>query len=172
MSEYCANKWDKNCEIASRVAGEYTPSIQQPLPNNLLRVDSPAGCLGLTSGEILIRNTAERKYRINIRRSDIKFEPFDPTVANSPMISYEAGYEDATMFPVALYAVDPNTIDKDPVMDKILIKPKIAFHILINIYNTMKRQGTLKNLSGTKLGHFYTVNKDFFEKKIYNQVSL
>ena len=60
-----------------------------------------------------------------------------------------------------IYAVDPSKIDADPVMDKILAKPAIAAEILVNIYNTMKREGTLKGLRGTNLGSFYANNGYF-----------
>ena len=63
--------------------------------------------------------------------------------------------------------VNPETIDIDPVMDKILMKPQIAALILVNIYNTMKRKGTLGDLTKTKLGRFYSVNNDYFENKLY-----
>ena len=53
------------------------------------------------------------------------------------------------------YAVNPLTIDTDIVMNKILMNPTIATNILINIYNTMKRRGTLSGLKNTKLGNFY-----------------
>ena len=32
----------------------------------------------------------------------------------------------------------------------------LAFDLLINIYNTMKLNGDLQKLKGTKLGHFYS----------------
>ena len=49
-------------------------------------------------------------------------------------------------------------------MDKILSKPIIGIDILVNIYNTMKRYGTLVKLKGTKLGTFYQTNKYFHAK--------
>jgi hypothetical protein len=60
--------------------------------------------------------------------------------------------------------VDPKTIDSDPVMDKLLARPIIGINILTNIYNTMKRYGTLAQLKGTKLGNFYNHNRYFRAK--------
>ena len=96
---------------------------------------------------------------------ELRYEPFDPTVANSPMISYYVGkpcFEGCNLVPI--YKVDPSTIDQDAVMDKVLQKPLIAIDILINIYNTMKREGTLHQLSGTKLGNFYSETAYFKDR--------
>ena len=94
-----------------------------------------------------------------------KFEPFDPTVPTSPMISYwvsnNCSYSNTG---VPEYSVDPKKINNDPVMKKILSKPNIAFNILINIYNTMKRYGTLHELKETKLGKFYNKHPYFKAK--------
>ena len=62
------------------------------------------------------------------------------------------------------YVVEPDKIDEDIVMNKILEKPIIAMNILVNIYNTMKRYGTLSKLRGTKLGNFYNTNNYFKNK--------
>ena len=63
-----------------------------------------------------------------------------------------------------VYTVNPQTIDDDVVMDKLLAKPNIAPVLLINIYNTMKRRNTLSKLHGTKLGLFYNTNSYFKQK--------
>ena len=47
-------------------------------------------------------------------------------------------------------------------MNKILIKPRIAIDILANIYITMSRNGTINQLSKTKLGKFFENNKHIF----------
>jgi len=112
----------------------------------------------ITQGEILIHNTAARKYLQRMHGGHEVYEPFDPNVASSPVISYYIpGRCTLTGRHVATYAVDPSTIDGDVVMDKLLMTPAIAPMILVNIYNTMKNSGELVKLRGTKLGHFYTV---------------
>ena len=64
---------------------------------------------------------------------------------------------------VPLYAVNPQTIDDDVVMDKILNKPIIALDILINIYNNHKRMNMLEPLKNTKIGKFFSDNKHLFK---------
>ena len=91
-----------------------------------------------------------------------KFEPFDPNVASSPLISYWTP-SDGSDNCVPIYSVDASKIDTDPVMNKILAKPAIALDILINIYNSMKRANTLSQLSGTKLGVYYKNNSQYYK---------
>ena len=160
LSEYCAQNFDGFCQLASQ-----NQSISWP--NNIASCNSGGGvaCAGLTAGEILIQNTAAKKYLISMANCIQKFEPFDPTVADSPMISTWESDQCTGGGCVPSYAVDPTQIDNDIVMNKILSKPVIAIDILINIYNTMTRDGSISKLSNTKLGKFYAENLHFFKKK-------
>ncbi len=157
MSEYCAENWDGFCEKASM-------NTNANYPNNVQRCGTlgDTACIGLNAGEILIANTAAVKYLVKMNNGVKKYEPFDPTVASSPMISYWVNDNCAgsdRLIPV--YMVNPETIDDDIVMDKLITRPKIAFNILINIYNTMKRVNTLSQLRNTKLGKFYNTHPYF-----------
>ena len=89
-----------------------------------------------------------------------RYALFDPTVPSSPLVRFEADTCQGSCLPE--FDVDASTIDSDRVMDKILLKPKIAPLLLTNIYNRRKRMGTLGELEGTKLGRFYSVNSGFF----------
>jgi len=158
LSDYCAENWDGFCELgaANKSTGQY--------PNNIQGCESigDTPCLGLTAGEILIHNTAAKKYITSMEGCVKKFEPFDPNVATSPMISYWVkGEYTGQRGCVPVYEVDPKKIDDDIVMNKILARPIIALGILVNIYNTMGRRGTLGQLKGTKLGNFYSNNPYF-----------
>ena len=153
LSDYCANKWDKFCELASKDTTRHLPdNIESNCRTNI----------HMTAGEALIQNTARKKYLIEMGNCVKKFEPFDPNVATSPMVSYWAPSNSSGVGScVPIYEVDPETIDEDIVMNKILVRPVIAIDVLINIYNTMKRKGTLEKLKGTKLGMFYDSNPYF-----------
>lgn len=162
MSEYCSHGWDSYCEAASLNTTTWLPNNMQCC---LLRGD--VACQDLNAGQVLIRNTASRKYLVKMHGATKKYESFDPNVATSPLISYWVPTNGCPMnnsCSVPVYAVDHRTIDNDPVMDKLLGNPKIAPVILINIYNSMKRMGTLKTLKGTKLGKFYNANHYFIAK--------
>jgi hypothetical protein len=146
MSEYCANKWDGICEFKSKDSTTLYPNSTEY---------RGVPCYQQTFGENLIANTAARKYLIKLSNScPIKYEPFDPTVASSPLISMWGSDENCQ----PQYGVDPTTIDSDPVMNKILAKPIIAWSILVNIYNTAKRNGKLNSLRGTKLYKLFMFN--------------
>lgn len=162
MSDYCSKRWDANCEVSSM-------NINKSYPNNIGSCGT-AGSIGLTAGDILVQNTAAKKYLVENYNCHWNYEPFDPTVANSPLvrnIMANPCNSQGNRQCVPVYEVNPETIDIDPVMDKILMKPQIAALILVNIYNTMKRKGTLGDLTKTKLGRFYSVNNDYFENKLY-----
>lgn len=153
MSSYCANKWDDVCEFESNDRSRIYPNTQQ-----LCGHDSEVECKNMNAGDVLIVNTAARKYITQMRgECSLKFQPFDPTVSSSPLISmWEGGCNSqGNNGCVPVYEVDPKKIDDDPVMQKILAKPSIAWGILVNIYNTAVRKGTLKNLHGTNINKLF-----------------
>ena len=160
LSDYCSKNWDQFCEFASQ-----NTSKMYPYHGENCSLPTSIGCNNLTAGESLIRNTASRKYLVKMLNCNKVYEPFDPTVATSPMISYwvpnKCSYTSAC---TPVYEVDAKTIDNDIVMDKILQKPEIALNILINIFNTMKRKGNLNTLKNTKLGLFYSLHPYFKNK--------
>ena len=165
MSDYCSKNWDSNCEIASF-------NQDTRYPNNIGTFGAADGVtfMGLTSGDILVQNTASKKYMKENHNCYWEYQPFDPTVANSPLVRKPMNtscHTHGNCSCVTEYEVDPSTIDSDPVMDKLLMKPGIGIFILTNIYNTMKRKGTLQKLKGTKIGRFFEVNRAYFEKKMY-----
>ena len=155
LSDYCAQGWDGYCELASKNT--------QIRFGSVMNFNDVNHNLEMTSGEILIRNTAIRKYLIEMKGGKKIFEPFDPTVADSPMVSKwvpDGNYLGIPMTPV--YSVDPPTIDTDAVMNKILMKPAIAKDVLIGIYKTTKARGQLNQLKNTNLGKFFGLNKHIF----------
>lgn len=164
LSDYCAEGWDGFCETASKNVNISFPN-QLELKRNLTSgIPSGGSAVGMTAGDILVRNTAAKKYLVSMEGNCVqKFQPFDPTVASSPMISYWESEFGADHACVPYYAVNPADIDNDPVMNKLLEKPSIAFDILVNIYRTMKSNGTLSSLSNTKIGKYFDIY--FAEKK-------
>lgn len=160
MSQYCADNWDSICEISSK-------NMATHLPNNAEGyIDSDVRFSGnLTAGDDLIRNTAKRKYLVKMHNAVKKYEPFNPHVADSPMITYWVSDNFSTSNRlVPEYSVEPEDIDEDKVMNKILDKPMIAMDVLINIYNNMKRKGTLSGLKDKRIGNFYNTHPYFTSK--------
>lgn len=159
MSDYCATNWDEICEASSK-------SNRLGIPNMVSGVNScqdnamcySMGNMGqLSTGEILLRNTAAKKYmRRGVGSCAIKYVPFDPLVPTSPMISViDTDRCGAGQNCVVEYEVDPKTIDSDPVMNKILNNPGIALDILMNIYFTAMRYKKLDTLKGTRVYNLF-----------------
>jgi hypothetical protein len=164
MSQYCSNNWDGVCEYL------YNDNDRN-FPNTVVNCDNGKGpCVGpgignsLTKGEILLRNTAGERFLAAMSENCVRvYEPFDPTVAFSPMIGkwvpngnsyngYGNCYGDTC---VPIYDVDAKTIDNDHVMNRILNKPYVAIDILCQIYKNRVRTNKLNELKNTKLGNFF-----------------
>lgn len=154
LSDYCSLNWDSNCEIASR-------NLNKSFPNNITSCNK-SGCNDLNAGEILILNSAQKKYLSKDYNCNWEYEPFDPTVVNSPLVRYMSNGNCTNGNCMPTYEVNINGLDKDPIMNKILAKPQIATNLLTNIYNTMKRKGTLESIKDTRLGIFYKLNNQYF----------
>jgi hypothetical protein len=156
LSDYCSKNWDGYCEYASQ-------NTNKVYPNNIQECggggESSVACGDLNAGEVLIQNSARKKYCKMVGDFTQKCESFDPTVPNSPMVCYNVkngGYNNAVLM---CEIEDPSSIDNDPVLNKILDNPHIAMQMLVNIYNTMKRKGTLSSISNTRLGSFFQSEK-------------
>ena len=160
ISEYCSNNWDEYCELESKNDSKLSNAL-----NN--EQNTRNATVGLTAGEVLIYNTASKKYIVR-REGSCKLvsTQFDPTVASSPMYTEwvntggicSTGCGDNGGDCVAVYGVNPSTIEADPLMNKILNKPAIALDILKKIYVDMKKEKTLSQLKGTRLGSFFEQN--------------
>lgn len=147
LSQYCANNWDGICETTYNNCNAADAEYSFPADPTM---SGSQQVQGLTSSDILLLNTAYRKYLYKMHNCDMVSEPFDPLVAASPIITSWRG-----MNCVPEYVVDPDTIDDDPVMNRLLLKPWIAKDLFRNIHNNMKRLGTLPKLRGTRLGRLY-----------------
>jgi len=174
MATYCAQnpkEWEKGgvCEFASM-----NTSVNE-VANNLQNCNGPnvIPCHGLNYGEILIANTAARKYLLNTGGDcTLKWEQFDPTVSSSPFVSSFVGTcnNQGNNKCVFEYGVNPKDIDTDPVMTRILAKPIIAWGILVNIYNTAVRKNKLDELKGTMIYKFFMTKT--FQDYISNMKAL
>ena len=148
MGDYCAKKWDDKCEWASNKTEKFVSNIG-PNCNRIMNG------IPLSRGDVLIRNTADRKYLIKMSSDcELKYQPFDPTVSSSPMIGFWS--------PKCLggqcipeYEINPKNLDSDEVMNKILTKPYIAMDILISIRKNMKKSKKFESLKGTKLYNYF-----------------
>jgi hypothetical protein len=170
MSERCSKNWDQVCEAASLNKDASLPDMTVAITGEMN--------MGLSQGEILIRDAAYKKYRVS-SNCNTKCEPFDPTVPNSPMICYQTsdscGYgpsradackdknvcSDGSGVCSSKYSLTRSQIqqlNRDIIMNKLIDKAEIAPILLANIYNSLLVEGRLLELKGTRLGAFYEVN--------------
>lgn len=143
LAQRCAQNWDAICENAYKDQSYITQTAQAMSSGNNPMV-------GLTPGDVFLRNTAQEKYRVSMRNCELKIQPFNYFDPSSPQIAYYVGPNC-----IAQYAVDPSTVDSDIVMHKVLDNPGPFVVMLRNIKNTMLANGSFMNLRGTRLGRFY-----------------
>jgi len=151
LGDYCSKRWDIFCEAASK---NTKLAVTQNTGNNVAE---------LSGGELLIRNAAFNRYLVKMVNAHKQYEPFDHTVAFSPMISFWVP-DNLNKQMVPVHEITPENIislDSDPVMNRLLANPEIGLDILENIRNTMKKKNTLSQLHGTRLGYFYSTNPYF-----------
>tara|TARA_B110000211_G_scaffold230145_1_gene289106 strand:- start:635 stop:1252 length:618 start_codon:yes stop_codon:yes gene_type:complete len=152
LSDYCSEKWDDFCQIASEET--------KLLDSN-----------GLTAGETLIKDTAEKKYIVDVLGCKKIQRPFDPNVAASPLITYWVSKEDESLLHsennnigTPVYDIDINNIDNDIVIKYLVEKPYIAPRVLIGLYKSIKKKNAISKISDTNLGNFYVKNSNIFNK--------
>jgi len=159
MSSRCASNWDEKCEVASQ-------NRESRYPNMLAKCGNPpyAPTSIITAGDILVANTAEKKYGKLVGNCTVEREQFDPTVLTSPYIEYQAtnncSYNDCCE---TIYDVDPSTIDQDPVMNKILDKPEIAAQLLYRLFRQLKKRNELQKIQNTRLGRYYIYQSALYQ---------
>jgi hypothetical protein len=151
LSQYCSEEWDSYCEVASLRTDNSTP-YSQLFPDATVNIYNP------NAGEILIRNTLIQKYLVEVINGHLEYEPFDPTVASSPMIAKWTQNYDANTDMRFVYDVDAKTIDSCNVMNRALAIPNICNDVLNGIYLNRVRQNKTHELKGTFLGKFYELN--------------
>ena len=151
MSQRCANNWDGVCETFYRTNTERNFVNMTNTGIAHAPAETAMNATPITIGEQMLQATARQRFCRYEGCLEIK-SPFDPTVADSPMISTYTSYNNGGPCIPVCDKINPRTIDADPVMNLALANPGVCSNTLINICNTAKRNGT--NLSGTKIGGF------------------
>ena len=91
MAARCAGKWDGICEAASKDMNIQYPNMAEPVgPSGDQQLQTLPSGHRFSSGDNLIRNAAYKKYKSRSANCNLRCEPFDPTVVNSPLVCYES----------------------------------------------------------------------------------
>lgn len=161
LTNRCALNWDQICEAVSKDQTNYYP--------NTGAMNAKGGCSPcLPYGDQIVRNAALQRFKVASMNCNVKCEPHDPLNPDSPLICYETTMPcnptDKTCFGSAqygtckpIYKIHPEripTLDQDPLMNKILDKPELAYDMLFGIFETMRADKTLHLLDQTRLGQF------------------
>jgi hypothetical protein len=148
MAQKCSERWDGSCEYLSRNI--------EPTKENKATVSSVVfKCkTDMTVGDTLINNSAQRKYGrkdLNAKCSRIlqNYNPNDPSSINT--VTYQCGLNNIICTPPL-----PNEVEKDELLNKLLIDPGKHVNILKNFYiNLQPNQRSM--YKGTRLGNIFEV---------------
>ena len=174
MSNRCAAQWDDVCQ-------SYSETTTNKFPR-------PTCCpKGLNDGEAFLRETAFKKYLLKTFGCFSVCEPFDPTVADSPLVCYQTPTAPTTgptgaeiwMLDGKMYDCQNRTcvldnppcqkiygftelqmrqLDSDPVMMNLLMNPNVAFDLLYMLWQWVVRTNNKAKVKGKS-----------FERFAYNQ---
>lgn len=139
MAQRCAENWDGFCEYFYRNNDKISVNPITRQWETKYGFNIP-----MTTGENLLRNTAEIKY-CTFPNCTPRIEPFNPIGSSTHILTY-------TNHCNPICKVDPKTIDQDVVMNRMLEKPLVTAGTLVNICNTSKNDNI--DLHGTKIGNF------------------
>ena len=137
MAQYCASNWDNMCELAS--------NSLEPTVNAISKFSQTTN--NQTLGENTIRNSAVEKY-CDLYGCNAKMIQLNPIDSTSPYIRQYEG----NCVPVCM--VNPETIENDPIMNKMLNDPYKYMDIITNIYHNNMRNGVDLRKTNTRLGDF------------------
>lgn len=166
-SSRCANNWDQACEILSLDTKNQFPNMVSGSNVDLI---TGSHVRGLTSGEQLVRNTAFKKYRVQVNNCNLLLAPYNPMTPNAQLYSQQSTIDAGMRNPrwSASYGSVPSgtcssyysleniqNLDSDPVLNKLIQMPYIAQDLLIRIYYQMQKTGKLGMLRGSNIGKFY-----------------
>ena len=149
MAQECAKEWSDMCEYV------YQTQTTRAYPNTLNVNLGQDRVNTNTAGQNLVANSVERAFCSYANCVPIE-QPFDPTVVGSPPFTtyVPADGNPGTCIPVC--SVNPDTVDNDPLVDKMLENADVCSSTLTSIFNTAMREGT--SYQGTKLHPYQQVH--------------
>lgn len=162
MAERCATNWDSFCNVyVEKNPDDYYPNngvINRDsylLAQTYLKNNKP------TVGEMLVRNA------VNLRFLDFptlrgEKEPFDPNVANSPMITYYRNNNSGISIIKKIENVNENIH-----VHKMLENQAVCFDVLARLYlGYLRGEKNTENFKNSKLEKLFLENQDLFNNFI------
>jgi hypothetical protein len=115
-----------------------------------------------TQGEQLVHNAAERRFLHFLSTTSYE-EPFDYTVANSPMVRYYSHLY--VPGPCIVRNLDcPKDVEEDSVVKKMLENPQACLDVLVRIYIAYREKQQGMDIEGTTLQKYLENHATILEK--------
>jgi len=171
MAEYAAglhplnpnpsSPWDGFCEAYVRLNTDTSWANSAAIDQQAYTACMTIQDIKPTQGQQMIRNACERRF-LDFRTTTSFFEPFDFTVANSPLVRwYTPLYVPG---PVVIRNLgSPEAVDRDSLVVKMMENPGVCTDVLVRIYLARKSCTGVPGIRGTALDAFLDKNKDLLE---------
>jgi len=168
MAQRCSLLWDDYCEAYYQInTDNYWPNMAVI---DQIAYQNANQFFGIrpTMGQNLLRNTCYYKY---INTDDLKYtvEPFDPTVANSPLIKVFNEY--VSRYSKIQHLSDPSLIQKDTLVPKMLENFNICIDVIGRIYLAYLQREPNVNLKGTLFESFFKEKKVLLDLYLQQAIS-
>jgi hypothetical protein len=149
MAEECAKDWSEMCEYV------YQTQNSTSFPNTLNVNQGVSRVNTNTAGQNLLANSVERAFCSYSNCVPIK-QPFDPTVADSPPFTTYVSADGDNGNCVPVCSANPETVDNDPLIQKMIQNPEVCSTTITNIFNTAMREGI--SYEGTCLHEYQQIH--------------
>lgn len=165
MAEYCAQSdFDNFCQVAMELnTYDYYPNnvAIDSLSNNFCNLYFK---YKPTNGQMTLRNACERKF-LEYPAVMRTYQPFDYTVANSPLVPMYQSMIENVGKPVLKNLDDPQVIDSSELVKKMVEFPITCFDVLLRIYAAyFIFHDPHVRLENTILLDFFHKNQKLFQK--------
>jgi hypothetical protein len=162
MSERCSIVYDGYCRAYNTLNTDTSWPNMGAIDNLTMGIANSWLKIRPTTGQSMIRNAAERRFLVypNIVSTS---EPFDPNVANSPIVSrYNSSYNSG---PVSFKNLDdPVSVDNDLLIDEVKIYWGPCLDVLVKIYKGWKDKNPNIHLYPSKFEQFLREKAPIFEE--------
>lgn len=162
MSERCSIVYDGFCRAYNTLNTDTSwpntgaiDNLTRTIANSFLNIKP-------TTGQNMIRNAAERRFLVYPGICATS-EPFDPNVANSPVVSrYNSSYSPG---PIGFKNLDnPASIDNDLLMEEVMKHWPTCLDVLVKIYKGYKDKNPTIKIYPSRFERFLHDKSTVFEE--------
>lgn len=161
MAERCSIVYDGFCSAYNTINTDTSWPNVAGIDNLTFNIARDWLKIKTTTGQNMIRNAAERRFLV-YPGVCMTAEPFDPNVANSPIVSrYNSSYKPG---PVSFKNLDnPANVDNDLLVDEMIAHWPACLDVLTKIYKGYKDKNPAINLYPSKFERFLHEKSSLFE---------